>query len=91
MPRNISSQQKKCLFDSRMAAILASNAASSILGSILLGSDFPIVRFLSLFFFEKSIAKNITSFLASLFSLWWPVAWTGSLTSLILNLTEILR
>ena len=49
-----------------MAAILASNAASSILGSILLGSDFPIVRFLSLFFFEKSIAKNLTSFLASL-------------------------
>ena len=49
-----------------MAAILASNAASSILGSILLGSDFPIVRFLSLFFFEMSIAKNLTSFLASL-------------------------
>ena len=49
-----------------MAAILASNAASSILCSILLGSDFPIVRFLSLFFFEMSIAKNLTSFLASL-------------------------
>jgi hypothetical protein len=73
-----------------MAANLASNAASSILDSILLGSDFPnflsaIVHFLSLFFFEMSIAKNLTSFLASLLGglvQYW--SWC-----LILNQTEI--
>ena len=42
-----------------MAANLASSAASSILDSILVGSDFPIVHLLSLFFFEMSIAKRV--------------------------------
>lgn len=65
-----------------MAANLASSAASSILDSILVGSDFPIVHLLSLFFFEMSIAKTLTSF--------WPHSWvTWKSDCLILKLTEI--